>query len=73
MLQVFQFIRQIPKGASLHTHLLAAVSADDIIKNFTYEDNVFGCFNEQEIFKLRVLQHANQDHNCSWKSLKVYR
>ncbi|ERL91722.1 hypothetical protein D910_09049 [Dendroctonus ponderosae] len=71
--KVFEFIRQIPKGASLHTHLLAAVSADYIIKNFTYEDNVYGCFNEQKIFKLRVLQDASQDRNCSWKSLKAYR
>ncbi|XP_066250546.1 adenosine deaminase 2-like [Euwallacea similis] len=71
--EVFKFIRKLPKGASLHTHMLAAVNVDYIIKNFTYMDHVYGCRNEMGVFKLRVMESPKEDANCSWKSLKTYR
>ncbi|XP_050295454.1 adenosine deaminase 2-like [Anthonomus grandis grandis] len=71
--KVFQFIKKVPKAASLHTHMLAGVNADYIIENFSYMENVYGCYNEMQVFKLRVLKDAKQDGNCSWKSLKTYR
>ncbi|KAF7280139.1 hypothetical protein GWI33_006394 [Rhynchophorus ferrugineus] len=70
--KVFQFIKKIPKGASLHTHFLAAVSIDWLITNFTYNENVYGCY-LNDIFKLKILQNAKQDRNCTWKSLSIYR
>ncbi|CAG9770997.1 unnamed protein product [Ceutorhynchus assimilis] len=71
--KVFQFIQKIPKGTSLHTHLLAAVNVDYIIQNFTYMENLYGCTNFFNIFKLKFLENSKQDLNCSWKSLKTYR
>ncbi|XP_066156899.1 adenosine deaminase 2-like isoform X2 [Euwallacea fornicatus] len=71
--KVFKFIRKLPKGASLHTHMLAAVNVDYVIRNFTYIDNVYGCRNEMGVFKLRVMENPKEEGNCSWKSLKTYR
>ncbi|KAJ8970599.1 hypothetical protein NQ314_001133 [Rhamnusium bicolor] len=70
--KVFSIIKNIPKGASLHTHLLAAVSVDFIVENITYRDNIYGCFLNGN-FKLTFLQNANQDTRCLWKELKEYR
>ncbi|XP_030762902.1 adenosine deaminase 2-like [Sitophilus oryzae] len=70
--KVFQLIRKLPKGSSLHTHFLAGVNIDWIISNITYNDNIYACY-LNNIFKLRVLQDPKQDANCSWKSLKTYR
>ncbi|KAG5897485.1 hypothetical protein JTB14_031109 [Gonioctena quinquepunctata] len=70
--KVFSTMKKIPKGASLHTHFLAAVSVDFIMDNFTYRDNVCGC-DLNGTFKLIVLRNVNQDSRCNWKPLKEYR
>lgn len=70
--KVFSIIKKIPKGASLHTHLTAAVSVDFIVQNITYMENIYGCF-LNGIFKLRFLQSADENDNCEWKELKKYR
>ncbi|XP_018564010.1 adenosine deaminase 2 [Anoplophora glabripennis] len=69
---VFSIIKKLPKGASLHTHLTAAVSADFMIENITYKENIYGCF-INGIFKLRFLGNADDDKTCDWKELKKYR
>lgn len=69
---LFSIIKKIPKGASLHTHLTAAVSADFVVKNITYRENIYGCFLNGN-FKLRFLQSPDDDVTCEWKELKEYR
>nr|XP_023028041.1 adenosine deaminase 2-like [Leptinotarsa decemlineata] len=70
--KVFSTLKKIPKGASLHTHLLAGVSVDFIMDNFTYRENVYGC-DLNGTFKLIVLRTADQDKRCQWKALAEYR
>jgi len=53
--------------------MLAGANVDYVINNFTYNDNVYGCYNSLNIFKLRVLKDPKDDANCTWKSLKDYR
>ncbi|XP_044750431.1 adenosine deaminase 2-like [Coccinella septempunctata] len=69
--EIFNILRRLPKGHSLHTHLLAAASIDFIIANITYRDNVYGkLINDQ--FKLRFLKpdEATKD---GWFSLEEKR
>ncbi|CAH1156203.1 unnamed protein product [Phaedon cochleariae] len=70
--QVFAVIKNVPKGASLHTHLLAGVSPNYIIEDITYRDNIYGCY-LNGTFKLRFLEDASQDTQCNWKKIKEYR
>lgn len=70
--KVFAIIKELPKGSSLHTHLLGGVSVDFIISNITYEESLYGCF-INDTFKLKFLEDEKQDNKCYWKSLKNYR
>ncbi|KAL1518154.1 hypothetical protein ABEB36_001822 [Hypothenemus hampei] len=74
--KVFQFIQRIPKGASLHAHLLASVDPDYVINNLTYLPNVYGCWINSK-FKLKIFPDPLQtyeDAKCSkWQRLSVYR
>ncbi|CAH0546063.1 unnamed protein product [Brassicogethes aeneus] len=67
---VFKIIQQLPKGASLHTHVLAGVSIDFIVEKFTYMDNIYGGF-FNGVFKLKFFKPGEQYH--PWKLLKDYR
>lgn len=64
--------KKVPKGASLHTHMTAAVSIDYILNNITYRDNIYGCF-INGVFKLRFLESPSCEKQHSWKSLAEYR
>ncbi|XP_017784587.1 PREDICTED: adenosine deaminase CECR1-like [Nicrophorus vespilloides] len=70
--KVLHFIKDLPKGASLHNHMLAATSLDYLIQNITYRDNLYACenFNENK-FKLKFFQVPNSD--CNWKSVAELR
>lgn len=70
--RVFQIIKKIPKGASLHTHLLAAVSVDFLMKNVTYMDNLYGGY-INGVFKLKFLKEPEQDNRTEWKEIRQMR
>lgn len=70
--KVFGIIKKLPKGGSLHTHLLAGVSVDFIMKNFVNMPNLYGCV-INETFKLKFFPENHQDNNYSWKSVEEYR
>lgn len=70
--KMFSIIRKLPKGASLHTHMLAGVSVEFIIRNITYKNNLYGCY-INDIFKLKFFDSSKIDPNHKWKSLQQYR
>ncbi|XP_050510313.1 LOW QUALITY PROTEIN: adenosine deaminase 2-like [Diabrotica virgifera virgifera] len=70
--EMFSIIKKIPKGGSLHTHYLSAVSVDFIIKNITYLDNIYGC-DLNGTFKLSFVNDTYKNTICEWKKLEDYR
>lgn len=69
--ELYSLIRKMPKGASLHTHLTAAVSFDFLF-NLTYKDNLYGC-HLGDVYKLRFFRSDLVNNVCEWKSLKEIR
>ncbi|XP_044269146.1 adenosine deaminase 2-like [Tribolium madens] len=70
--RVFAMIRTLPKGASLHTHLLAAASVDFLIRNISYRENLYGGY-VNNVFKLKFLQNPESDPRCNWTLVKEMR
>lgn len=69
--KVFSVIRNMPKGACLHTHLTAAGSLD-VVFNLTYTENLYGCM-YLGVFRLRFFQPGTQPNHCHWELLKDLR
>lgn len=71
--EVFKILRQMPKGAMLHGHDTALVSADFVIKNITYRDNLYAKLNKSknDLLELRFFQTPPTDDQ--WKSVKDMR
>ncbi|XP_045470044.1 adenosine deaminase 2-like [Harmonia axyridis] len=69
--KIFKILRDLPKGNSLHTHLLASVSIDFIIKNITYRDNAYGKV-INSVFKIKFLKREDAEKD-GWVSLKEMR
>ncbi|XP_072396173.1 adenosine deaminase 2-like [Diabrotica undecimpunctata] len=65
--KVFDIIKRIPKGASLHSHDEALVS-EDYLFSLTYRDNLYGCIDGDD-FKLNFFQKNNISDSCNWKLL----
>ncbi|XP_044750740.1 adenosine deaminase 2-like [Coccinella septempunctata] len=69
--KIFKILKKLPKGHSLHSHLLASGSIDFIITNITYRENVYGKFiNDQ--FKIKFLRKDEAKEN-GWVSLQEMR
>lgn len=69
--RVFSVIKQMPKGACLHTHLTASASADFVF-NMTYADNLYGCM-YMGIFRLHFFEPGTLSDYCEWQLLKTLR
>lgn len=61
----------MPKGAVLHAHDTALVSADWIFWNVTFRPNLYVCESPKGILKLRFFDKPNKD--CPWKLLSKVR
>ncbi|KAJ3664239.1 hypothetical protein Zmor_008423 [Zophobas morio] len=70
--KVFGFIRKLPKGGSLHTHLLAAASVDFLVKNISYRDGLYGG-EVNGVFKLKFMHDPLKDNRTKWTSVKDLR
>ncbi|KAF5299661.1 hypothetical protein FQA39_LY11456 [Lamprigera yunnana] len=68
--KVFDFIRQVPKGAALHGHDTALLSFEGLY-NLTYEDNLYACTINGRL-KLKF-QSTSAGEECEWKLLKDLR
>lgn len=69
---IFQLIQDLPKGASLHTHLTASVSFEYLFYNLTYEENLYGCILNDKL-KLKFFTQNNQSDLCRWELIKNLR
>lgn len=70
--KLFKIIQRMPKGAALHNHDQSMVSAEWIVKNVTYRDNVFMCARNGSLF-FKVLNQSKTDGACVWKSVQEER
>lgn len=55
--QVFKAIREMPKGACLHLHLTASVSADFVLNNILQRKNLHACQQQNGKLQLRFLEN----------------
>ncbi|XP_046813395.1 adenosine deaminase 2-like [Vespa crabro] len=69
--EVYKIIRAMPKGAVLHAHDTALVSADWIFWNITFRPNLYVCESSKNLLQLRFFEKPNND--CSWKLLSDLR
>ncbi|KAL2725889.1 adenosine deaminase 2-like [Vespula maculifrons] len=69
--EVYKIIRTMPKGAVLHAHDTALVSADWIFWNVTFRPNLYVCESSKGLLQLRFFEKP--DDNCSWKLLSDLR
>ncbi|XP_044750928.1 adenosine deaminase 2-like [Coccinella septempunctata] len=69
--KIFKILKKLPKGHSLHTHLLQAVSVDFIVTNITYREEAYGKHINGE-FKIRFLK-PDVAKKEDWVSLKEIR
>lgn len=68
--EVFRLIRDMPKGAVLHVHDTAMISADYMYRNITFRENLYIC-DTNETFQLRFFREPSKD--CGWELLKSVR
>lgn len=68
--EVFKILRDLPKGAVLHTHDSAMVSFDYKLNNLTYRDNLYVC-DENGTFMLQFFN--TPDDQCNWQLLRDLR
>lgn len=68
--KVFEIIKKMPKGALLHVHVGAFVSADWVY-NATYRENLYAC-NVTGNIAVRFFEKPPTD-NCDWKLLSEHR
>ncbi|KAK2584714.1 hypothetical protein KPH14_007047 [Odynerus spinipes] len=69
--EVFKIIRKMPKGAVLHSHDTAMVSADWIFWNVTFRPNLYICEDSAGLLKLQFFDRPNED--CAWELLSEVR
>ncbi|RZC40860.1 A deaminase domain containing protein [Asbolus verrucosus] len=69
--EVFNFIRKLPKGASLHSHDTASVSSE-FLYNLTYSDNLYGCVTNERL-QFHFFSESMVDNVCKWKLVEQLR
>lgn len=70
--KLFNIIKKLPKGASLHTHLVAAASFEYVFNNLTYEENLHACILNNRL-KLQFFPHNKQNDLCQWELMENLR
>lgn len=70
--KIFAIIQNLPKGASLHTHLSAAVSSHHIFENYISRDNLHGCKIDGRL-KLKFFAKGKPSSKCAWEPIKSLR
>lgn len=69
---LFKLIQMMPKGAVLHAHDTGLLSPDYVMK-LTYEDDLYVCFNENDIHFLFSKQLPNRTCPTTWQLLRDAR
>lgn len=78
--KIFKILKAMPKGAVLHGHDIALVSADYVLKNLTYREHVFAKVeNDNDLIELRfskeepTISDDEKSKNIKWLNLKAQR
>ncbi|XP_074032961.1 adenosine deaminase-like [Leptinotarsa decemlineata] len=69
--KVFNLIKKLPKGASLHSHDLALVS-QEFLFNLTYRENLYACFSDDKL-KLHFFDNRSIGKDCNWTRVSELR
>ncbi|XP_059161999.1 adenosine deaminase AGSA-like [Physella acuta] len=70
---IFKWIQKMPKGGALHVHDLAGASLDWLIKNATYRDNIYMCFDKNQYLLFHAFQNPPVNPDCKWILVKDAR
>jgi adenosine deaminase CECR1 len=71
--QVFQFIKQMPKGGAIHVHVTAITDLDFLVGNVTYRDNLFMCLVDNKINFRFAAAKPDDTADCVWSSVSESR
>ncbi len=71
VVQVFSFLRGMPKGAALHTHDLSIASASWVIAELTYRENLYICEDANEVKFDWFSEPTSQ--GCNWVAVSQRR
>lgn len=69
--KVFDILRKLPKGASLHSHDLGLVS-EEYLLNLTYKEHLYGCVSNTR-FIMHFFAENNISNICNWTLLSKLR
>ncbi|XP_037953887.1 adenosine deaminase 2 [Teleopsis dalmanni] len=67
--KVFQFLRRMPKGATLHMHNSASVSSEWVVRNISYMPGLLRCTNKDGVSVLSF--RRSLDLGCETQSVYV--
>ncbi|CAH2238459.1 jg13096 [Pararge aegeria aegeria] len=70
--ELFKIIQKMPKGAVLHAHDTGILSPDYVV-SLTYLDNLFVCFEENNIQFLFSLETPTSPCNTAWQLMRDAR
>lgn len=69
--KLFNFIKKLPKGCSLHGHD-ASLTSSDYLYNVTYYNNLYACFLDGKL-QLHFFKTSVQNNDCKWKLVSEWR
>ncbi|KAG5889959.1 hypothetical protein JTB14_018854 [Gonioctena quinquepunctata] len=69
--KVFNVIKKLPKGGSLHSHDLALVS-QEFVYNLTYRNDLYGCVVDGKL-RLHFFDKNNIGQDCNWTLMSELR
>ncbi|XP_006862842.1 PREDICTED: adenosine deaminase CECR1 [Chrysochloris asiatica] len=74
---VFHILKKMPKGAALHLHDFGILDGDWLVKNVTYRQHCYICFNPSGTLQFRFAHSTpsnnKQDNSSKWILLENYR
>lgn len=68
--KVFKLIKQMPKGALLHTHTAATVSSEWVVKNIFYMPGLLRCTTDKGV-SILSFRKLPEKHSCTTQYVKV--
>lgn len=70
---IFKMIQRMPKGGALHVHDCSIASIDWLVKNVTYRDNCFMCYDVNRDISFQFFAKPPANPGCPWKLVSEYR
>ena len=71
---VFKKIKSLPKGGVLHIHDFGITSSEWVVKNITYRDNLYVCYDNATAWtKFGWFAQPPTTETCDWNSVQTMR